>query len=51
MTSIADIIRIPFGYMLEFLYNFSGNYGLALILFGIADTALDRRRPKPRGDA
>lgn len=36
MTSIADIIRIPFGYMLEFLYNFSGNYGLALILFGIA---------------
>ncbi len=35
MTSIADIIRIPFGYMLEFLYNFSGNYGLALILFGI----------------
>ncbi|MGO5114495.1 YidC/Oxa1 family membrane protein insertase [Candidatus Avoscillospira sp. LCP25S3_F1] len=36
MTSIADIIRIPFGYVLEFLYNFSGNYGLALILFGIA---------------
>jgi hypothetical protein len=24
---------------------------LALILFGIADTALDRRRPKARGDA
>ncbi|MFI3313437.1 MAG: YidC/Oxa1 family membrane protein insertase [Eubacteriales bacterium] len=36
MDSIVDIIRIPFGYMLEMLYNFTGNYGLALICFGVA---------------
>ena len=30
-----DIIRIPFGYLLEWLYHFSGNYGLALILFAL----------------
>ena len=33
--SIWDIIRVPFGYLLEFLYNFSGNYGIAMILFAI----------------
>lgn len=31
-----DIIRVPFGYVLEFLYEFSNNYGLALILFSLA---------------
>ena len=31
-----DIIRVPFGYLLEWFYNFTGNYGLALILFGVA---------------
>ena len=36
-------------YVLLFLTQ--GVAMLALILFGIADTALDRRRPKPRGDA
>lgn len=36
MSSISDIIRIPFGYMLEWLYQFTSNYGLALILFAIA---------------
>lgn len=36
MTSIADIIRIPFGYVLEWLYVLTNNYGLALILFGVA---------------
>ena len=36
MTSIADIIRIPFGYVLEWLYLLTDNYGLALILFGVA---------------
>ncbi len=33
--SIWDIIRVPFGYLLEFLYNFAGNYGIAMILFAI----------------
>ncbi len=33
--SIWDIIRVPFGYLLEFLYNLSGNYGIAMILFAI----------------
>ncbi|MGA4551525.1 DUF2232 domain-containing protein [Methylorubrum aminovorans] len=36
-------------YVLLFLTQ--GVAMLALILFGIADTALDRRRPKPHGDA
>ncbi len=36
MDAIVDIIRVPFGYMLEWFYNFTGNYGLALICFGIA---------------
>lgn len=31
-----DIIRIPFGYVLEFFYNFCNNYGIALILFSLA---------------
>jgi len=31
-----DIIRVPFGYLLEWFYTFTGNYGLALILFGVA---------------
>ena len=33
--NISDIIRIPFGYVLDFLYRFTTNYGLALILFAI----------------
>lgn len=33
--NISDIIRIPFGYLLDWLYQFSGNYGLALILFSL----------------
>ena len=32
---IADIIRIPFGYVLDFLYQLTTNYGVALILFAI----------------
>lgn len=35
MTSIWDIIRIPFGYLLSFLYEFTGNYGISLILFAV----------------
>ena len=33
--SFSDIIRIPFGYVLEYLYKFTNNYGIALILFAI----------------
>ena len=32
---ISDIIRVPFGYLLDWLYQFTANYGLALILFSI----------------
>lgn len=28
-------IQIPFGYLLDWLYQFSGNYGIALILFSL----------------
>ena len=33
--SIADIIQVPFGYLLDWLYQFSGSYGFALIIFSI----------------
>ena len=32
---LADIIQIPFGYLLDWLYQFTTNYGLSLILFAI----------------
>ena len=32
----ADIIRVPFGWLLAQLYDFTSNYGLALIIFAIA---------------
>ena len=32
---ISDIITIPFGYLLDWLYSFTNNYGLALILFTV----------------
>ena len=31
-----DFISVPFGYLLEWLYRFAGDYGMALILFSIA---------------
>ena len=31
--SIWDIIQVPFGWLLSFLYDFTTNYGVALILF------------------
>ncbi len=34
-TGISDIIRVPFGYLLDWLYTFTSNYGLALILFSL----------------
>ena len=33
--NISDIIRIPFGYVLDWLYQFTNNYGLSLIFFSI----------------
>lgn len=33
--SLWDIIRIPFGYLLEWLYLLTNNYGAALILFAL----------------
>ena len=32
---ISDIIRVPFGYLMDWLYQFTSNYGVALILFAI----------------
>lgn len=32
---LSDIITVPFGYLLDWLYQFTSNYGLALILFAI----------------
>ena len=33
--SISDIITVPFGYLMDWLYQFTNNYGLALILFAL----------------
>ena len=33
--NISDIITIPFGYLLEWLYRFTTNYGVSLILFAV----------------
>ena len=30
-----SFITVPFGYLLEFLYRFAGDYGLALLLFSV----------------
>ncbi|MBR0446336.1 MAG: YidC/Oxa1 family membrane protein insertase [Oscillospiraceae bacterium] len=35
LFELSDIIRVPFGYLLDALYQFTTNYGLALILFSI----------------
>lgn len=32
---IADIIQIPFGYLMDYLYRLCGNYGYALIAFAV----------------
>ena len=32
---LSDIITVPFGYLLDWLYLFTRNYGAALILFSI----------------
>ena len=33
--SIADIIQVPFGYLLDWLYQFSHSYGFSLIVFSV----------------
>lgn len=33
--SISDIITVPFGYLLSWLYNWTSSYGLALIIFAV----------------
>ena len=33
--SLADIVQIPFGWLLHWLYQFTDNYGLAMIIFAI----------------
>lgn len=33
--SISNIITVPFGYLMDWLYQFTNNYGLALILFAL----------------
>ena len=35
MNGIGDLIKIPFGYLLDLLYQFTNNYGVALILFAV----------------
>ena len=35
LFSIADIIQVPFGYLMGWLYQFTNNYGVALILFAV----------------
>ena len=32
---LGDLIKIPFGYLIDFLYQFTHSYGLSLILFSI----------------
>ena len=32
---LSDIITVPFGWLMGFLYDFTNNYGLALILFAV----------------
>ena len=35
-SGLGDIIRIPFGWLLSLLYDFTSNYGIALIIFAVA---------------
>lgn len=35
LFSLGDIIQVPFGWLLDILYRFTTNYGVALILFSI----------------
>ena len=32
---LMDIITVPFGYIMEWLYRLTSNYGVSLILFSL----------------
>ena len=32
---ISDLITVPFGYLLSWLYNWTGSYGIALLIFAV----------------
>ena len=32
---LSDLITVPFGYLLSFLYQLTSNYGIALIIFAV----------------
>ena len=34
-NGLGDLIKIPFGYLLDWLYQFTANYGLSLIIFAV----------------
>ena len=34
-NALGNLIKVPFGYLLDFLYQFTANYGLALIVFAV----------------
>lgn len=33
--NLSDIITVPFGYLMSWLYDLTSNYGVALILFAV----------------
>lgn len=35
LASVWDVIRVPFGYLMDILYRLTGNYGVTMILFAI----------------
>ena len=35
INGLGDLIKIPFGYLLDWLYQFTANYGLSLIIFAV----------------
>lgn len=35
MSAIINIFAVPFGYVMRFIYQFVGNYGLSIILFSL----------------
>ena len=35
MNGLGDLIKIPFGYLLDWLYQLTTNYGLSLIIFAV----------------
>lgn len=37
---LSDIITVPFGWLLSFLYNLTSNYGVAMIIFALAVQAI-----------